>query len=684
MPKIRFGFWFILLVLVVHISVLTAPVNSLLDRWFTTDDAFYYFQVARNIAEGHGSTFDRIHPANGYHPLWMLVMIPVFSLARLDVYLPLRLVVLVSVLLSAGTGVLLYHHLSRLVARPLAVLAAFFWVFYAPLHGVATKLGMEAGINAFSVMWFLYHTARVLDKPAEQESRLDRLKLGLTAVLALFSRLDNAFLVLTVGLVILFRRRSTYLFWLGYLLAGLVSGLLAFFVRLGFPSNYPEFLPGVYLLLGVGLPLKLAAAYLSGMFFRVAKIDLRRELQQVAIAIGSAMLIGGALLLGLQAANRLGNFPRLVVLLDGGFALLLFSLVRWIGLSASQADGEPLASPLVEFGQEWRGWLRRGLEYAAPIVLFLAGYLIINYTMFGTPTPVSGQIKHWWGTLPDIVYGRPIDSIPALFGFFERLEQGPWWLFFSPAIHLSILGGELAANDTFYFHWLWLFCLVWLGLLAGGFTLRRQNLRQDLHRSMIIPLWSACLIQILYYTGSYYVNLRSWYWLNESLLAVILISLAVDGYYQRLAVHPWLGKPLSAIAVAGSIALAGGLGFSLLHSYHSEEAYKQEAYYLREVRQLEANTPPGSLIGMPGGGATAYFIHERTIVNLDGLINSYAYFRRLKEGSGREYLDQLGLDFVFGNQGMLEAAAPYYTLLKDRLQPLIPILEFQLYRYQKP
>ena len=43
------------------------------------DDAFYYFQVARNTAEGHFSSFDGgITRTNGYHPLWMFVLVPFF------------------------------------------------------------------------------------------------------------------------------------------------------------------------------------------------------------------------------------------------------------------------------------------------------------------------------------------------------------------------------------------------------------------------------------------------------------------------------------------------------------------------------------------------------------------------------------------------------------------------------
>ena len=32
----------------------------------------------RNIAEGFGSTFDGVNPTNGYHPLWLVAILPFF------------------------------------------------------------------------------------------------------------------------------------------------------------------------------------------------------------------------------------------------------------------------------------------------------------------------------------------------------------------------------------------------------------------------------------------------------------------------------------------------------------------------------------------------------------------------------------------------------------------------------
>lgn len=43
------------------------------------DDGYYYFQIAKNLSEGHFSTFDGgITRTNGYHPLWMLLITPFY------------------------------------------------------------------------------------------------------------------------------------------------------------------------------------------------------------------------------------------------------------------------------------------------------------------------------------------------------------------------------------------------------------------------------------------------------------------------------------------------------------------------------------------------------------------------------------------------------------------------------
>jgi hypothetical protein len=84
---------------------------------------------------------------------------------------------------------------------------------------------------------------------------------------------------------------------------------------------------------------------------------------------------------------------------------------------------------------------------------------------------------------------------------------------------------------------------------------------------------------------------------------------------------------------------------------------------------LEAHTPPGAVIGMTGGGNVGYFMRGRTIVNMDGLINSTEYFKDLQQGTGSEYLYESGMQYVFANPDILEAN-PYRGQYEGRLKGL--------------
>src|SRR5207249_52514 len=73
------------------------------------DDAFYYFQIARHLAQGRGFTFDGIHPTNGFHPLWLFLLVPIYRIVPGDV----------PPLLAVGALALLLTRLEA-VAFPLA------------------------------------------------------------------------------------------------------------------------------------------------------------------------------------------------------------------------------------------------------------------------------------------------------------------------------------------------------------------------------------------------------------------------------------------------------------------------------------------------------------------------------------------------------------------------------------
>jgi len=87
--------------------------------------------------------------------------------------------------------------------------------------------------------------------------------------------------------------------------------------------------------------------------------------------------------------------------------------------------------------------------------------------------------------------------------------------------------------------------------------------------------------------------------------------------------------------------------------------FPEDRPYMEVLPFLEENTPPGSIIGMTGGGNVGYFIKDRTIVNMDGLINSNDYFHALQNREAPAYLYQHGVEIVFANAQLL-TIPPYY------------------------
>src|SRR5688572_29219441 len=152
--------WFeiILIVVVMSMSLYAALSDSqnLSWRWFTRDDAYYYFKVAQNISEGQGSTFDGINRTNGYHPLWMLICIPIFALARFDLILPLRVLLLVMSGLSVLTAILLYRLVGKIFLPPIGATAALYWVFSFDVLNIVYRPGLETGIAAFFIVLLVY------------------------------------------------------------------------------------------------------------------------------------------------------------------------------------------------------------------------------------------------------------------------------------------------------------------------------------------------------------------------------------------------------------------------------------------------------------------------------------------------------------------------------------------------
>ena len=127
----------------------------------THDDAFYYFQIARNLAEGKFSTFDGgITRTNGYHPLWLFLITPFYWV--FDPERALFAIKAFEIMLVAG-GVALVAAAARLARLPWVLMFAALPMLY---HIPFMIAGMEAAAALFMLGLFLLTACLFARSPA--------------------------------------------------------------------------------------------------------------------------------------------------------------------------------------------------------------------------------------------------------------------------------------------------------------------------------------------------------------------------------------------------------------------------------------------------------------------------------------------------------------------------------------
>ena len=514
----------IIIVSIIYLIVIFSS-NYYVADWFSTDDSFYYFKTAENITNGLGSTFDGISKTNGYHPLWMIIIIPLFFFSNLGLFLPLRLIIMVQLGLAILTMIVLFDFLRTQLPIYLSALISLMWVLLKPIFDVATN-GTESAINGLAITVFWVMFSRVLLSVDSQKYKYKSAGLlGIAAVFAVFSRLDNVFLITIFG------------FWLGI-------------------------------------------SYLIEQKWEFSK----------------------------------AHFKDLFII---------------------------------------------ELSYFLPTTLLLSLYLIWNKLTIGSMMPLSGQVKKFWGELEGTVYGSRVNGIGELLAEMFSRDQGPWTLFFTPYYKLV---------DSFKVSYLYGTRTVSLGLILVtvlafilGFIISKKweiALKRIIEWS-IIPLFLGTLVHYSYYKILGYLGSRAWYWVGGSFLIIIVIAVVLENIILTLSdikVIKTHYLSICIVFVIGFLILKPHLVSSMSRlTYKSDETH----LYLKKSDWLEQRTEPGSIIGMTGAGTTAYFIKDRVIMNLDGLVNSEEYFIKLKDGSADDYLEQKEVAYIFGNQYILLETEPY-------------------------
>jgi hypothetical protein len=189
-----------------HLAVAVMDFPTLARNGFLYDDSFYDFQIARHIAQGDGPTFDGTHLTNGFQPLYVAVLVPLYRVAGSSETVPIHAALVISALFSVASAYLLYRLLARRVNEAAAIIAAGAWSF-APIVMRQTANGLETSLAVFMIavtVCFYLETVR----PGLHASRRRMIAMGALAGGCILARADLGFLVLAMCLDYLLVRRA--------------------------------------------------------------------------------------------------------------------------------------------------------------------------------------------------------------------------------------------------------------------------------------------------------------------------------------------------------------------------------------------------------------------------------------------------------------------------------------------
>jgi hypothetical protein len=179
------------------------PVPTLI-RWIP-DDSFYYFQPASMMAKGYVPSFDGRNAGNGFHPLWMFIITPIFALKKVDANLPIHLALALAGALYVFSAFNIYRILKALGVNAIfsAYGAATFLLWPS---GITTAVDGEVTPINILVLSFLILTFIKLLK-LEEPTTKDFVCAGFVGGLALVARNDNVFFLLLLSAYCLLRIR---------------------------------------------------------------------------------------------------------------------------------------------------------------------------------------------------------------------------------------------------------------------------------------------------------------------------------------------------------------------------------------------------------------------------------------------------------------------------------------------
>lgn len=257
---------------------------------------------------------------------------------------------------------------------------------------------------------------------------------------------------------------------------------------------------------------------------------------------------------------------------------------------------------------------------AAGLLALLAGLLAaFNYWAGGTATPVCGAVKRMIAARIEPVWTVGVlaragwDTVDLLLKHFAFGVGGVWPPVCSALTRIAIMA-------------------VFVGTLA------KRYVRPNVWTAVWIAALALHVLALRLWLGAYHRE-AMWYYGPQHVSACVLLGVCCSALFRRIATPKWQTRwpVLVGLSKLPLALLALPIPPTVETAFLNQHATAQ---WLRD------HVPPNERIAAWNSGHVAYF-SDRTVINLDGLVNDARYFELLQSGrAGESYLDQQRVNWV--------------------------------------
>jgi len=191
--------------------IISFSIEYSITHGISSDDSYYYFRIAQNIANGFGSTFDQIHKTNGYQPLVLWFLVFIYSIFKFDILIPVIISQILLSIISTIAAYLTYSFVKKISDNEFAGILSVVFLYLNPVIIAINFKSLETNFYWLFLIISVTYFEKFLRHQQTERKYSKYFVFGLIISFSAFSRLDGGFLVIAFTICLLFMKEVEFI-----------------------------------------------------------------------------------------------------------------------------------------------------------------------------------------------------------------------------------------------------------------------------------------------------------------------------------------------------------------------------------------------------------------------------------------------------------------------------------------